>query len=283
MINKLIKIGLIGNTNAGKSTLINSFVGEKVSIINKKINTTQETILGIKNINETQVIFYDTPGSNFLKTKEISQKKFKTNLWQALDNVDYVLYIIDVLKYDYEYVKKDLNKINEVDKPIIFIFNKVDLIDNKKILPLIDELKNIEFIKDFFIISAKYNKGLDKLTDYLISKSYVNNWIFNQNEITDKDDIYITNECTRNSILDYLHKEIPYNVKVNNLIFKYLKNKDLKIKQTIDISNIRYKPIILGKKGENIKKIRERSQKEIQKIFNCKIHLYLHINLVNED
>ena len=77
MKNKLIKIALIGKTNAGKSTLINSLVGEKISIINKKINTTQESILGIKNINDTQIIFYDTPGSNFLKTNNLSQKKLK--------------------------------------------------------------------------------------------------------------------------------------------------------------------------------------------------------------
>ena len=282
MINKLLKIGLIGNTNAGKSTLINSFVGEKVSIINKKINTTQDIILGIKNIDETQIIFYDTPGSNFLKTREISQKKFKTNLWQAIDNVDLILYIVDVIKYDYEYIIQDLDKINEVKKPIIFTFNKIDLIDNKKILPLINQLKNIKFLKDFFIISAKFNKGIKDLNNFLISKSYVHEWVYNANEITDKDDIYISNECTRNAILEYLHKEIPYNLTVNNIIFKYLKNKDLKIKQSIEVSNIRYKPIILGKKGENIKKIRERSQDEIKKIFNCNIHLYLQVNLINE-
>ena len=89
-------------------------------------------------------------------------------------------------------------------------------------------------------------------------------------------------EYTRNAILKFLHKEIPYNILIKNNSFKYLKNNDLKIKQLIQIYNYRYKPIILGKKGKVIKKIREQSQRDIQKIYNCKIHLYLQIDLINE-
>ena len=96
-----------------------------------------------------------------------------------------------------------------------------------------------------------------------------------------KDDIYITNECTRNAILKFLHKEIPYNIKIKNTLFKYLKNNDLKIKQSIELDNKRYKPIILGKNGNTIKRIRECSQKDIKSIINNNIHLYLQIDTKN--
>ena len=282
MKNKLLKVAIIGRTNAGKSTLVNSFVGENVSIINKKINTTQELILGIKNIKNTQIIFYDTPGSNFFKNSNILQKKLKTNIWEAIDSVDLLLYIVDVLRYNFQDIKNDIVKISEVKKTIIFVFNKIDLIDNKRILPLINELENINIIEAYFNISAKYNKDLDILSKFLISKSYFKQWVYLEDEITNKNDIYITNECTRNALLEYLHQEIPYNVKIKNILLKYLKNKDLKIKQTIELNNMRYKSIVLGKKGKTIKRIRERSQMQINDILNCKVHLYLQVVIKNE-
>ena len=114
------------------------------------------------------------------------------------------------------------------------------------------------------------------------SKAQNNKWIFSKNEISNKDNIFMSNECTRNAILKYLHKEIPYNVIVRNILFKTLYNKDVKIKQSIDLSNIRYKPIIIGRNGETIKKIREYSQNKISNIMKSKIHLYLKINKVND-
>ena len=282
MKKKLIKVALVGKTNAGKSTLVNSFVGEKISIINKKINTTQDLILGILNIDTTQIIFYDTPGSNFLKTSNLLQKKIKTHIWSAIDQVNLILYIIDSSKYNYQDIESDINKISEVNKSIILVFNKIDLIENEKILFYINELKKINYIESFFNISAKYNKGITNLSNYLRTKSITQQWLYENDEITNKDDIFITNECTRNAILEFLHQEIPYNIKVRSLVFKYLKNHDLKIKQSIELQNERYKPIILGKKGNTIKRIRENSQNAIHKILNCKVHLYLQVNIIND-
>ena len=282
MLNKLIKIALIGNTNVGKSTFMNSMVGQTVSIINKKINTTQDIIMGIVNINETQIIFYDTPGSNFLKTNFSNQKKLKIDIWSAIEDVDCILYIIDVLKYNFETIYSDLKKIAEVKKPIIVVFNKIDLINNKFILPYIKSLNDLNLVEEFFMVSAKYKTGIKKISILLKSKAQHNKWIFDKEEISNKDDIFMANECTRNAILKYLHKEIPYNVIVRNVLFKPLNNKDIKIKQSIDLINMRYKPIILGKKGETIKRIRECSQNEISNIMKSKIHLYLQVNKIND-
>jgi len=277
MNEKIIKLALLGKTNAGKSTLLNTLVGEKISIENKKINTTQESIIGIKNIKNLQIIFFDTPGTNFLKTSNILQKKLKTNIWQSINDVDQLIYLVDVIKYKFSEVKKDILKIAEIHKPIILIFNKIDQIENKYILYYIEELRKINFIKDFFLISAKFDKGIDTLIKYIARESKEGSWLYKNDEITNKDDIYITNECTRNAILKYLHKEIPYNIIIKNLAYKHINKKELKIKQLIELNNERYKGIILGKNGQTIKRIREKSQIEINQILDCKIHLYLQV------
>ena len=277
MTSKILKIALIGRTNAGKSTLINSIVGEKISIQNKKINTTQVTIIGVKNIKKTQLIFYDTPGSNFLKSLNKQSKNLKTNLWSGIDESDIIFYLIDSKTANIKFLFEQIEKLQEVKKKIIVIFNKIDLISNKQLLPLISNLNKNFQIDSFFTISAIQNIGIDDLLDYVKKYSYVSKWIFEDDEITNKDDIFIVGELLRETMLTYLHKEIPYNVSIQTSNFKILKNNDIKIKQKIIINQKRYKKIILGRKGEMIKKIREDSQEKMSQILNAKIHLYLEI------
>ena len=151
------------------------------------------------------------------------------------------------------------------------------MIKKDHLLTLTNKFKDLKYIDDFFYISAKYNQGLNKLLSYLEKKASFNKWIYTNNEVSNKDDVYISNECTRNAILKFLHKEVPYNIDIKNSVFKFLKNNNIKIKQIIRINNKRYKPIILGKDGITIKRIRENSQNEISKIMKSKVHLYLKI------
>jgi len=277
MKNKIIKIAIVGKTNAGKSTLINKIVGKKISIQNKKINTTQVTIIGVKNIKETQMIFYDTPGSNFLKSLNKQSKNIKLNLWNGIDESNIIIYLIDAKTVNINFLFEQLNKLQEIKKKIIIIFNKIDLVSNKKLLPLISQVDKKFEINSFFTISAIKNIGIDDLLNHIKKFSYLSEWIFNENEITNKDDKFIIGELLRETMLTYLHKEIPYNISIKTTNFKILKNKDIKIKQKILLNEPRYKKIILGKKGKMIKKIREDSQKKMSQILKRKIHLYLEI------
>tara|TARA_B100000674_G_C37810496_1_gene900860 strand:+ start:188 stop:1045 length:858 start_codon:yes stop_codon:yes gene_type:complete len=277
MKKKILKISILGKTNAGKSTLLNNIVGENISIINKKINTTEDLIIGVLNIKNHQIIFYDTPGINYLKKNNKNKTKLKQNLWNGINESDIIIYLVDLKTYNFDNIINDIYKLNEVNKKIIVVFNKNDQIEKKSILPKIKEINNLNIADTFFSISAKKKLGIKNLVNYLINESYDSEWYYNDNEISNKDDIFITNEITRNSILSLLNKEIPYNVKIINKQFLYLNNGDLKIKQNINISNYRYKKIILGKNGEKIKDIRIRSQKEISKTLNSKVHLYINV------
>ena len=277
MKKKLLKISLVGRTNAGKSTLINKLVGEQISIINKKINTTEDLIHGILNINNIQLVFFDTPGLKLDKEYDKKKPILKRNLWEGINISDLILFLIDSKNFKLNENIEHLKKLLEFKKKIIVVFNKNDLIDKKSILPMIKELDKFKKISNFFSISAKLNKGINYLITNLLNNSYQSDWLYLENEISNKNDIFTTNECTRNALLTVLHKEIPYNLKINNMEFKYLKNGDLKIKQEIEIENPRYKKIILGKNGDKIKDIRIKSQMCISKILKCKTHLYLKI------
>ena len=281
MRKKLLKISIVGKTNSGKSTLINALVGETVSIINKKINTTEDLIAGILNIKNQQLVFYDTPG--LVLTKKNIKKKLIKNLWEGLNQCDVILYILDIKKYNFNEIKLNLIKLNELNKKIIILFNKIDLIDKNTILPIIKEISNYFSHKDYFAISAKKKIGTTYLIKFLLKQAYFSKWIYDDNEITNKDEIFISNEITRNKALTLLNKEIPYNITVKNLIFKYLKNGDLKIKQEIQVTNQRYKKIIIGKNGNKIKDIRTKSQNAISQIMKAKVHLYINILKTNAE
>ena len=277
MKNKILKIAIVGKTNAGKSTLINNIIGEKISIQNKKINTTQDLIIGIKNIKQTQILFYDTPGSNFLKSFNIQSKNLKINLWSGIDEADLILYLVDSKTVNLSFLFDQLEKIKEVDKKVIITFNKIDLIKSKFLLPMIKEINNKYQVDSFFNISAQNNIGVENLLNYLLNFAYTSDWIYKEDEISNKDDKFIINELLRETILTYLHKEIPYNVILKITDYRVLKNNDIKIKQQIIINEKRYKKIILGRKGEMIKAIREESQKKMSEILKSKVHLYLEI------
>ena len=277
MKSKILKISIVGRTNAGKSTLINKIIGEKISIQNKKINTTQETIIGVKNIKNTQILFYDTPGSNFLKDFNSQSKKLKQNLWNGIDESDLILYMIDSHTINMSFLYDQIDKIKEIKKKIIIIFNKIDLISKKKLLPIISEINNHFKIESFFTLSAKKSIGIEQLLTELIKFSYSSKWIYSKDEISNKDDKFILSELLRETILTYLHKEIPYNISIITSHYKILKNSEIKIKQKIYINEKRYKKIILGKNGSMIKKIRENCQKKIKIVLRKKIHLYLEL------
>ena len=277
MKTKKLRISLVGRTNAGKSTLINRIVGEKISIQNKKINTTQDTIIGIRNIKESQLLFYDTPGSNFLKNLDSQSKKLKKNLWNGIDESDLILYLIDASSVNTKFLFEQLEKINETKKKIIVAFNKTDLILNKKLLPIITKISNQFKVESFFTISAKKNIGIDDILMFLKKYTYPGKWEYLNDEITNKDDKFFLSELLRETLLTYLHKEIPYNISIRTTNFKELSKSDIKIKQKILINEKRYKKIILGKKGSMIKKIREDCQKKIKNIFRKNIHLYIEL------
>ena len=169
MKTKILKISLVGKTNAGKSTLLNNLVGEKISITNKKINTTEDFVIGIVNIKNTQLVLYDTPGISFLRDNKSQKTKLKKNLWEGLNQSDIILYLIDSKRIELNDLKNDFPKLFDLKKNISIIFNKTDLIKAENLLKHIKLITEKYNIDKFFNISAKKKLGFENLINRSLS------------------------------------------------------------------------------------------------------------------
>ena len=276
MDKKLGYICLLGIPNSGKSTLFNLLLNQKISIVTHKIHTTRENIKGIITENNTQLIFIDTPG--FLKTPKFKlEKAIVKKALQEVNHMDFICIIIDVAKkncldnplLDYHYLKSK--------KPII-IFNKIDLIqDKKKLLLLAQEAKNKGFER-IFMISALKNRGVKDLKKYLIDNAPKGNWHYDEDQITDKSIKELAEDITLEKLYKLLNQEIPYSIKVETESWKE-DQKEIIIHQAITVLKDNQKKIILGTQGKHIKKVKILAKEGISKLTNKKIYLYLFIKV----
>ena len=278
MMNK--KIGyacLIGAPNSGKSTLLNALVNQKISAVTHKVHTTRDNIKGIVSKDNAQLIFIDTPG--YLKNPKYKlEKSITKKSLQEIKNVDFICIIVDVAKKNcLKNPLIDVTYFNSQEN-LIIIFNKVDLVKDKNQLLLLAQEAKAKGFNNIFMISAINNKGVTDFLNYLITNSPEGEWHYNEDEVTDRSIKQIAEDITMEQLYKFLNKEIPYNLKVETESWKETQN-DITIHQVITVLKDSQKKIILGTNGENIKKISIISKREIEKLTDKKIHLYLFIKV----
>ncbi|WP_168821729.1 GTPase Era [Enterobacteriaceae endosymbiont of Donacia provostii] len=259
---------ILGRTNVGKSTLLNLLINKKISIISHKKNTTNNNIIGVYNNDIYQISFIDTPGNIFYKNKIF-------NLFKNYE-YNYILFILD--KNRWNYIEENFTKIfSKINIPIILIINKVDQIKNKNIL-----LSYINFIQKkikifhLFIISAKYKLYTNDICSFICKHLPKQKHFYSSSYITNQTDKTIIKEIIRENIMKFLHKEIPYNIKIKVVFPKNLLNK---LYIFLLVNKINYKKIIIGKNSKNIKLIKKRSEQNIEKFFHKKIILNIWIKI----
>ena len=264
---------ITGLPNAGKSTLLNSLIKKKVSIVSSKVQTTKDRISGILNVKDTQLIFTDTPG--IISNKKFNEKKFARSILNHELNVDQNLFIHDVQR---NINKKDVLFITETIKKFnnnILILNKIDLIEKEKILNLARILNSKIKFKETFMISAKKKKGINLLLEKMILNAPEKEWVYPPEVNTDKTLNFHISEITREKIFHLSNKEIPYSVEILTQLEKF--DNIMKIYQDILVKKDSQKSILIGKKGEKIKMIGSRARIEIQKIVKKKVFLSLKV------
>ena len=268
-------VNIVGNPNVGKSTLMNQLVGERISIATFKAQTTRHRIMGIVNTSETQIVFSDTPG--VLKPNYKMQEMMLQFSESALTDADILLYVTDVVENP-EKNTDFLAKVSNIDTPVILLINKIDLINQKQLIALVDKWHRLLPNAEILPISAQNKFGIDTLMKRIEELLPESPAYFDKAQFTDKPAKFFVTEIIREKILRYYDKEIPYSVEVTVEQFK-------ETPQHINISAIIYvernsqKGIIIGHKGYALKKVSTEARKSLERFFDKGIYLEIFVKV----
>lgn len=270
-------VAVLGRPNAGKSTLINYLVGQKVAIVSWKPQTTRNKILGIRNDKDSQIIFVDTPGLH--KPENELGKFMMRSVTAALNEVDIVLYLTNAEKdfnvYDQENVKRYI----ETGKKVILVVNKIDRVDPPKVASILTDISNIQGLSAVVPISAIRGKNIQPLIMEIKKLLPLSGRVFPEDIYTDRSMKFVVSEIIREKALRLLDEEIPYGVAVSLNRYEEREDGILDIDADIIIQKESHKAIVLGKGGSMIKKISTYSRQDIEQVAGCKVFLTLWVRV----
>jgi len=270
-------VALIGRPNVGKSTLLNYLVGEKISITSSRPQTTRNKILGIKTIDNVQLLFVDTPGMH-TKAKKSLNKFMNKEAEQALNSIDAVVFLVDSLKWT-EDDDSVLSKIVRLKCPVILGINKVDTLKDKKLLlECLQKYSKLHQFAEIIPLSAKRGTHIDKLLAKLADIMPEGPHYYPEEQVTDRSINFRLAEIVREKLTRFLGAELPYSLSV--VIESLVKKEDLSlVTATIWVERDSQKKIIIGKKGTKLKEIGTAARLDISKVLQNKVHLNLWVKV----
>jgi GTPase len=300
-------VAILGAPNAGKSTLLNRLIGQKISIVSPKPQTTRMRVLGVLTEGQTQIAFVDTPGI-FAPKRKLDRAMINA-AWQSLEGADAVVLLVDAgakqpdamteaivneLKAKFGCMdpppakSKDLLRKPKILQPppqggrtpnVILALNKTDAIRVEKLLPLAEKLNESGIIRDTFMISALTGDGVEDLKKYLIAKMPKAPWFFGEDQMSDLPSSLLAAEATREQLFRQLQQELPYGATVVPESWETKKDGSAVIRQSIVIARAAHKPIVLGASGARIKQIGQAARREIEQMLGIKAHLFLEVKV----
>ena len=271
-------VGIIGKPNAGKSTLMNFVVGEKIAITTRKPQTTRNRIMGIKNAEAGQFIFLDTPGIH--KAKTPLNRQMVSAAMSVFSDVNMLLLIADAETPVNESDDLILKSLRNTNLPVVLVINKIDLIDREKLLILIDTIRHLHAFKEIVPICALKGFNVDRLLDIIWNILPEGPQYFPDDMITDRSERFLAAEIIREKITILTHKEVPYSTAVIVESFKENETKGLiHIQAVINVEKDSQKGIIIGKRGGMLKKIGTAARLEMERFFGTRIYLELFVRV----
>jgi len=272
-------IALIGEPNAGKSTLLNHMVGAKVSIVTHKVQTTRARIRGVAMEGDSQLVFIDTPG--LFKPRRRLDRAMVAAAWGGAADADIIVMMIEAHRGITEGVERILDGLGEIagDRPVALAINKIDRVKAEVLLSLTESLnEKFNFIKTF-MISAEKGYGVDTLRQWLGETLPEGPWLYPEDQIADLPMRMIAAEMTREKLTLRLHQELPYQLTVETENWEERKDGSAKVDQVIYVSRDGHKGIVLGHKGETIKAVSKASREELSEFLGRKVHLFLQVRV----
>jgi GTP-binding protein Era len=270
-------VALIGVPNAGKSTLLNTLVGAKVSIVSRKVQTTRTQIRGIAMKGASQIVFVDTPGI-FAPNRRL-ERAMVTSAWGGAADADRVGVLIDVSRVDGDSEQALIAQLGEIKQPKFLVLNKIDLVPHEKLLAIAADLNQRVTFEATFMVSATRGHGVTAILDWLADKLPLGPWLYPEDEVSDAPLRFLAAEITREKIFERLHDELPYRSTVETDKWTVMKNGEVRIDQTIFVERESQRKIVLGEKGQTIKSIGSAARKDIAEAAETKVHLFLFVKV----
>lgn len=270
-------VAVLGETNAGKSTLVNKLVGQKVSIVSRKVQTTLSRVLGIAISGNNQIILIDTPG--FISDHKIADQRsevLEKTAWDAFRETEEVLFVVDAHKRDLEKSMALLHKIDQ-KKKVSLVLNKIDLIKKEKLLEIASEFSKIRDFENVFMVSSLSGDGVKDIKEYLAKAVPEGEWLFPEDEITDSSFEKFTSEITREHLYHRIHQEIPYRCRVVTENYRNESDGSVRVAQDILVKSKAHKVILLGHNGSKIKAIGLAARRELSELLGREVHLFLNV------
>lgn len=279
---KILFAAIAGHTNAGKSSLLNAVIGEKIASVSPKPQTTRTRITGIRNIGETQLVFTDTPGLHRAQTK-LGNQMLKAAR-EAVSEIDCVIFMQDCTKPLGEQEMTLLDNLTKQGTPVIFLYNKIDLLKDKSALaPLLVAAEERWHPAALIPVSVTRNDGIQAVLDELLNRAVEGPHYFPDDMITDQPERVLAAELVREQLLYLMQDEVPHGIAVVTESFAEREDKDiLNISVLIYCEKESHKRMIIGKKGAMLKKIGERARRELEAFFGIQVNLQTWVK-VKED
>jgi len=270
-------VAVIGAPNAGKSTLVNQLVGQKVAITSAKAQTTRARMLGIALHDNVQMILVDTPG--IFAPRRRLDRAMVSAAWEGAESADAVLLIVDPIKQRRHELEPLLDALANRPERKILVLNKVDRAKKEKLLTLAQELSQRADFTDVYFVSALTGDGVSEMKAALAALMPEGVWMYPEDQVSDASERLLAAEITREQLYKQLHEELPYDSAVRPELYKHRPDGSLEVHQQIVVGRESQRPIVLGKGGSRIKAIGEAARKELSEILGVKVHLYLHVKV----